>query len=210
MATHIFYHIYCNQLTIFTLREQLAKIIYSGLYEKVTQIFCFISGDPKFVNQCALFLQTAGNKICITQIGYYDASCERFTILSIKDYIAPEDKILYMHTKGVTKPFEEAVYAWRALIEYQLIGNHEKCLQLLNSYDTVGVNYRLQPQPHYSGNYWWTTGTYFLKLPPTIGDGYTDPEMYILSANPNYYCIYDSEVSNHYDETYPFNKYIDK
>ena len=209
MSTYIFYHIFCNQLTIFTLREQLAKIIYSGLYAKVTQIFCFITGDPPFVNQCATFLQTAGNKIRITQIGYYDTTCERFTILSIKDHIKPEDKILYMHTKGVTKPFEEPVYSWRALIEYQLIANHNKCLELLDSYDTVGVNYRLQPKPHYSGNYWWTTGAYFLKLPPTIGDGYTDPEMYILSANPRHYCIYDSEVSNHYEDYYPFNKYID-
>jgi len=143
------------------------------------------------------------------QACYNDPTCERFTILAIKNFLKPEDKFLYMHTKGVTKPFEEPVYAWRALIEYQLIANHTKCLELLDSYDTVGVNYRLQPSPHYSGNYWWTTGAYFLKLPPTIGDGYTDPEMYILSANPRYHCIYDSEVNNHYEDGYPFNKYID-
>lgn len=209
MSIYIFYHIFCNQLTIFTLKDQIAKIIYSGLYAKVTQIFCFVTGYPPFVDQCLTFLQSAGNKINITQISYCDTTGERFTILCIKDYITPDDKILYMHTKGVTKPFDEPVYSWRALIEYQLIANHNKCLELLNSYDTVGVNYRLQPKPHYSGNYWWTTGAYFLKLPPTIGDHYTDPEMYIFSANPRHYCIYDSEVSNHYMDYYPFNKYID-
>jgi hypothetical protein len=209
MSTYVFYHIFCNQLTIFTLREQLAKIIYSGLYKKVTRIYCSITGDPPFVNQCIGFIQTAGEKFHIMQACYNDPTCERFTILAIKNFIKPEDKFLYMHTKGVTKPFEEPVYAWRALIEYQLIANYNQCLELLDSYDTVGVNYRLQPSPHYSGNYWWTTGAYFLKLPPTIGDGYTDPEMYILSANPRYHCIYDSEVSNHYEDGYPFNKYID-
>jgi hypothetical protein len=155
------------------------------------------------------FLKTVGDKINIGKFCELDTTGERFTILEIKNFIKPEDKFLYMHTKGITKPFEEPIYYWRALIEYQLIANHSKCLELLDSYDTVGVNYRLQPCPHYSGNYWWTTGAYFLKLPPTIGDSYTDPEMYILSANSRHHCIYDSEVNNHYEDGYPFNKYID-
>jgi hypothetical protein len=209
MSTYIFYHIFCNQLTIFTLREQIAKIIYSGLYAKVTQIFCFVTGYPPFVDECLAFLKTVGNKFNIAKSCECDTTGERFTILEIKNFLQAEDKILYMHTKGITKPFEEPIYYWRALIEYQLIMNHSKCLELLDSYDTIGVNYRLQPAPHYNGNYWWTTGAYFLKLPPTIGDDYIDPEIYIFSGNPRHYCIYDSEISNHYKDPYPFNKYID-
>jgi len=207
--TYIFYHIHCNQLTLFTLREQIAKIIYSGLYDKITKIYCFITGQEPFVNDCVRSIKTAGKKFHIVKYAYNDVTCERYTLLSIKEYILPQDKILYIHTKGVTKPFDENVYDWRALIEYQLIAKHEKCIELLGSYDIVGVNYRAAPQPHYSGNYWWTTGTYFLKLPTIIGDGYADPEMYILSAEPNWHCIYDSGISNHYAEGYPSSKYID-
>lgn len=33
---------------------------------------------------------------------------------------------------------------------------------------------------HFSGNFWWTRGNYFLSLPPTIGSEYLAPEQYIL------------------------------
>jgi len=41
--------------------------------------------------------------------------------------------------------------------------------------------------PHYSGNFWWTTGAYFMKLPRAIGPRYTDPESYITSGDPKHY-----------------------
>ena len=34
---------------------------------------------------------------------------------------------------------------------------------------------------HFSGNFWWATGDYFLGLPETIGSEYTAPEQYILT-----------------------------
>ena len=36
--------------------------------------------------------------------------------------------------------------------------------------------------PHFSGNFWWTTGAHYLKLPRTIGDDRHAPEFHILSA----------------------------
>jgi hypothetical protein len=70
----------------------------------------------------------------------------------------------------------------------------EECLQLLDTHDTVGVHWVVgaydhdyMVAPHYSGNFWWTTGAYFMKLPRAIGPRYTDPESYITSGDPKHY-----------------------
>ena len=36
--------------------------------------------------------------------------------------------------------------------------------------------------PHFSGNFWWTTGAHYLTLPRQIGDDRHAPEFHILSA----------------------------
>ena len=36
--------------------------------------------------------------------------------------------------------------------------------------------------PHFSGNFWWTTGQHYLKLPKTLGDDRHVPEFHLMSA----------------------------
>ncbi len=36
--------------------------------------------------------------------------------------------------------------------------------------------------PHFSGNFWWTTGRHYLKLPKTLGDDRHVPEFHLMSA----------------------------
>jgi len=36
--------------------------------------------------------------------------------------------------------------------------------------------------PHFSGNFWWTTGQHYLKLPKTLGDDRHAPEFHLMSA----------------------------
>jgi len=94
-------------------------------------------------------------------------------------------------------------------MEYFLIYKHNDCIELLNEYDTVGINYI--DKLHYSGNFWWTKGSYFKKLPEQIEDYYTAPEDYICKANPKVKVLYSSglEGMGHYDNEYPYIKYID-
>ena len=49
-----------------------------------------------------------------------------------------------------------------------MIYHQDDCIKLLDEYDTVGINKIVDH--HYSGNFWWTTGKYFLKLPEEISD----------------------------------------
>jgi len=206
---YIFYHIYCNDLTLNVLKDQITKIIWSGLYKKVDKIHCFLSGEEKNINLCSDYIKKSGNKFYISDIGIDDKTYERFTLKKIRKYINKNDKLLYIHSKGISKNNTENIVDWRNLMEYFLIHNYDECIKLLDKYDTVGVN-KINGY-HYSGNFWWTTGTYFLKLPEEIGDSYTAPEDYIFIKDPNSYNLYSSglESFGHYHNPYPYNKYID-
>ena len=51
-------------------------------------------------------------------------------------------------------------------------------------------------------------GSYFNKLPHTMGSGYCDPEFYIGLCFPEIKCLYSSNI-NHYDNEFPMKYYID-
>lgn len=215
--TYIFYHIYCGNTTYPILREQVYKIVYSGLYKRVDTIYCFLTGEEDSIQQCRHFLEKSGTKFVIAKVGVNDTTYERFTLESIPSYIKPEDIFLYIHTKGVGKSDREPILDWRNNMEYYLFYHHEKCLDLLKKYDTVGIDFKTKPKPHYSGNFWWTRASYYLSLPRKIGPDYYDPEMYLMLKNPKYYIFYDSEFiknpneenNRHEFEEYGMKYYID-
>lgn len=216
--TYIFYHIYCGPTTYPILREQVYKIVYSGLYRRVDTIYCFLTGEENSIQTCQHFLEKSGSKFQIAKVGVNDKTYERFTLEAIPDYIKPKDKFLYIHTKGVGKSDRESISDWRNNMEYFLYYHHEECLKLLNTYDTVGLNYKKKPQPHYSGNFWWTKASYYLTLPPKIGPDYYDPEMYLMLKHPKYKVVHNTDFilhpnegdNRHEFEEYGMRYYIDQ
>ena len=44
---YIFYHIFCNKYTLEVVKDQINKIIFSGLYNKCTKIYCFLTGEEE-------------------------------------------------------------------------------------------------------------------------------------------------------------------
>jgi len=137
------------------------------------------------------FLKNTGTKFTIEKEGVNDNSFERFTMNEIPKHIADGDKFLYIHTKGVSDKHagNDNVYWWRTWMEYHLIQKYKECLEALDSVDIVGVGYTTKMiGPHFSGNFWWTKGSYFNTLPKNpdgtfnIGDGYYDPENFIFKG----------------------------
>lgn len=191
--TYVFYHIYCNANTLGIIRDQTMKIIFSGLYKDATKIYCFLVGKKENIDEVSSYIKTLPTKFEIKRIGENDTTYERFTLNSIKDLIHDNDKFLYMHSKGVSRMQEtpktaECITLWRNYLEYYLIALYKKCLEKLNSHDIVGVIYKdLHIGPHFSGNFWWSTGKYFRKLNTEIpiGTQYHDPEAYIFKGKPN-------------------------
>ena len=96
-----------------------------------------------------------------------------------------EANILYVHTKGVSyRVVYDHIEEWRHLMTYFLIERYQDCLDLLATlrYDAVGVNYSPIPTRHFSGNFWWTTGSYMSTLPELKYEesGKFEPEMWLL------------------------------
>ncbi len=221
---YIFYHIFCNQYTKNIIKDQITKIIWSGLYKKIDKIYCFLVGEEKYINEIKSIILNYGNKFIIKNenIGINDNTYERFTLLKIKNYILDEDFFLYIHSKGITRInlYENKIEDWKNLMEYFLIHNYKECIKYLDDgYDVLGVNYVNNPytnKNHFSGNFWWSKGSYFKKLPTEIGKEYennkiayyTSPEDYICLNNPKIKILFNSNI-NHYESNFSMNKYID-
>lgn len=201
---YVFYHVYCNDKTLDIAKEQLDKILYSGLYETSTAIYCFLVGEEAFIEPVKAHIEGLPDKFIVKDIGVNDKSYERFTLTKIAENIEDKDKFLYFHSKGVSQsdPAKvENIRLWRDYMEYQLIKRHVECIDKLNTNDIVGVAYMdMWIGPHFSGNFWWSTGAYYKRLVGShqIGPDYYDVEKYIFAANPTYFVI-DNTVSGNTD-----------
>jgi hypothetical protein len=107
----------------------------------------------------------------------------------------PDYKVLYLHTKGVSYKqdhyFYPGIISWINYMLYCLVGHAENCMQLLNTYDTVGTNIKEHDANpiHYSGNFWWAKASYLQQLPITIFKEKYDCEFFTLSKNPKWFNI---------------------
>jgi hypothetical protein len=203
MAIYIFYHVYCNENTLAILRDQTNKMIFSGLHNTVDRIYCFLTGKEEYINLCKENITYLGHKFKIEDIGINDTTYERFTLMKIKKYIKSGDKFLYIHTKGVTHPGLTQIYYWRTFMEYFLMTKHKKIIEDLDTHDIGGIKPRMAPKLHFSGNFWWATADYYLKLPDTIDDDYYAPEFYIGLMNPKMAIYADTHMHCGIDNIYP-------
>jgi hypothetical protein len=127
----------------------------------------------------------------------------------------PDYKILYLHTKGVTHSktsvFYENIRDWINLMLYSLVNHTDSCIQLLDNYDCIGVDYRyISSNPHhYSGNFWWANANYIKNLSLNILKNKYDAEWWILTKNPHFIDLHSSCLIRHYENSYKINQYKD-
>ena len=62
---YVFYHIYCNKNTIDIIKDQCTKIVFSGLYDAVKQVYCFLAGEKNYIDIVAGYIATLPNKFKI-------------------------------------------------------------------------------------------------------------------------------------------------
>uniref|UniRef100_A0A6C0LFW4 Glycosyl transferase family 1 domain-containing protein n=1 Tax=viral metagenome TaxID=1070528 RepID=A0A6C0LFW4_9ZZZZ len=193
------YFICCIGDYLNIVKNQLDKLVESGLYNETDKIVCFVC---KAENDCIELLQKYDKiKIISTTENLY----EKYAINNFKNYISGEYYLYYMHSKSVTR--SEACYnEWRTLCDYFIIHKWRLSVELLQYYDCVGTNLKNFPKKHYSGNFWWSKSEHINTL-RDINDGYLSCEMYIFSnMKTNYVSIHQSYV-NHGDTSYPENLY---
>jgi hypothetical protein len=214
MAIKIFFHICAITRVLDVVQNMLRSIIYSGMYDEVERIYCYISGEEDLIYKVIHLLHEYGSKFTVVKAIIGDTSYERLTLEDIHHHVTAMDKILYIHSKGVSvyhqlhPEYLPCIDDWTEVMMYFLIRHYKICVEKLETVDTVGVSYK--NENHWCGNFWWVRGDYFLTLPTKIGPHYYDPEKNFLFVNkPRIYEIHNTGEINHYAERYPFQKYID-
>jgi hypothetical protein len=192
-APRIFFHIFCGPHTLPILKDQIKALLLSGLYERVSAIRCCLAGEGGAMAAVKDLLRSVGRKFEIACEAPGDASAERLTLLQLRREVRSGEKILYLHTKGVSRPGNEAVAWWRTWMEWHLLSRFADCLAALDTHDLVGCSWLVGAQnpiggeggvprpvgPHFPGNFWWARGDYLQRLPEVIGAAYNDPEDWI-------------------------------
>lgn len=94
-------------------------------------------------------------------------NCEVLAIRLIERLARTSDKpILYLHTKGASRPLSEAYYhEWRRLMMAALVIRWCEHLPALADHDAVGVNWWDDPKGHFSGNFWLASAAWLRRLP---------------------------------------------
>ena len=119
--------------------------------------------------------------------------------------------ILYIHTKGASKPHVKGEVSWRHYMSYFTLEKYKECLHILdNGYDTVGCDLKTGSNKfkylHYAGNFWWATSKYLGKKLPDPQQFVTQQyyfreskiyrfhaeEWIMMNNNVKAYCFYNS------------------
>lgn len=210
MNIHIFYHLYCTESSIELFTDTFIKIKESGLYDNLETIHVNLVG-PYFehVKNDSIFNDI---KIKITNLNIDEMSeADTLNILKSKCGKLKDTYVLYLHSKGASKPGNKNIKAWKDYMEYFNISKWVDCIDKLHldGYTTCGVNLQQEGDghPHYSGNFWWAKAEYINTLDNIPYNTRWYCEMWVLdNINSNPCCLHNSGI-NHYLECYSESQY---
>lgn len=204
---HVFIHVCTINHWEYVLQRQLDRIVTSGLYEACESICLGILGDGDLKDYIERY-----PKLTILFQDPDKSRYERPTLLQLHELCkssAENDLVLYLHSKGVSRSGAEPnpfITDWSTYMEYFAIDRWTYCADSLQDHDVCGVNWRIHPLPHFSGNFWWATAGYISTLPGHIGCDYCDPEFWLGLNSPKVMCFHESHI-DHYWGPYPESRY---
>jgi hypothetical protein len=160
----------------------------SGLYDCIQTIRVGLAFDEEMEEDYRLL----DKKISIVSKGKC-REYERITLHHMKQasYVDSEmTRYVYLHTKGIKHWGTERdgyIKKWIDVMVQSVIYNWRWANTILLSlnarvYGSMYFSTSRSIKPHYSGNFWWTTAQHIRELPMKIGEGYVDPEMWILAT----------------------------
>ena len=118
-------------------RDQVTKLIFSGLYEHISFVHCTVAHNK--TAEVQLYLSGYGNKFTVMELS--ETPTISRSIASMHNLTAA-DRVLVLSTWGEHSPAANesafSAYLWRTLIEYELVKDFKRCLQLLHETDVVG------------------------------------------------------------------------
>ena len=169
----IFYHVWSPgdfNLSRLLVDEQIKRIYRSGL-PSVADVFCCIS-SPLF-RELTIFLSLYP-WVKVIESTEDNSKFEGLTIGHLYDECKSRSDlrgVCYLHTKGISYFLRNcsneqfrALNSWRHFLEWGTIDRWRDVMPLLPNFDVVGVNFKNNPWPHFSGNFWWANPAYVKNL----------------------------------------------
>ena len=130
-------------------RELFAAVERSGLARRTRRLFLGVVGP-----EAADFAPPAD----YAEVAYRSAALGEFEFptLGRLHRLCGEGPahVYYCHTKGAWRD-RPSVHAWRRYMQHFVIDRHADCIAALAEHDLCGVDWRTDPWPHFSGNFWW-------------------------------------------------------
>ena len=206
-----FYHLYTVNSWREVVAEQVERMRSSGLAAGTTRIFAGVVG-PEVEEGCALLREGLGDRVEIVFRSADPALAERSVLEYARRFCEREEPLAraawYLHAKGVTSAHRgnPNITDWRRLMEHFVIDRWRDCSAALRHHDACGINWHEDPEPHFSGNFWWARPRYIAGLPETIGPRSFDQEAWVGRNQPRVACLHESGVDHHV-EPYPTERY---
>ena len=98
---YVFHHLYIDNNWKEIIVDQLAKLVFSGVYDRATAVYSTISGHNDTEMTAAEHLLTSyGSKFRVLDRQINSTLYERLTMYQIKSHVSTDDIILYIHSKG--------------------------------------------------------------------------------------------------------------
>lgn len=178
----VFYHVYvCDNVQLW-IDEQLNLVFDSGLIDICKLHIILLYKDEERMRKIANYIHNKFDmsNIVVEFVREHSPKprYEAHTLCVLRDFCKnnPEHKVLYFHTKGISRPFTDSklfpsnnnkpwTFNWRNSMQWHCIVNHVNCLSDLDSHDIVGTKWIWGPSPpHFSGNFWWANASYINTL----------------------------------------------
>ncbi len=174
-----FFHVACMNNYIDVTEEIIFSLVSSGVYQNATKIFYGTVGTPD--QEFLKIMQRYPKMECV--YSHKDISLVEYPMLIyMQNYIKDQDiYVLYLHTKGVSKPHDTLTQEWRKYLLRHVVYHYAQHMYFLNHgcdisgtgwkehpvhYHTAyGLGYSIGTHSHFSGNFWWASSSYLQSLP---------------------------------------------
>jgi len=151
--------------------QYLNIIKKSNLINNVTFIYiCFVGHENIPLNESDISEFNNTNVVKLIKLSNNLSDYEIPTLNFLYNFCIqnPTYNVLYLHTKNVGKEINYCIEDQIEYMLYFLITKWRNCFEKLIQYDACGVDLRLEPILHFSGNFWWSRADNISSLPSPL------------------------------------------